>query len=1009
MFSSGFYIRIACYPILILFFLPLFLPAQAITDSLAAFYPFNGNTNDNSGNGHDAVYIDASLTMDRFGKDSSAYIFDGKYNTIQFGDILDNIFCAPNAKFSINGWAKTRKCGSFITGGGLIMSKSAGGPTGPYQWNISHQDGLVCAAVISDGIGQNLLWLSNPVPINEWFQFTLVFDGSLPELDRLKLYINGDTNKTSIYKHLGMLGSSTLNSSQSICIGASHEYAHPQYLHSFYDGVVDDIGIYAKALTKEEINILYHESGWDTTNHQPVANAGPDQIVYLDSTSGALATLNASSSFDADLDSLTYTWIESDTLLTTGINPSILLPTGIHNISLIVDDSKGGLDTDMVVIDIHYLPNGLIAYYPFSGNADDSSGNGYGSTFVNAPFTSDRFGKESSAFSFNGSSNTIQYGDILDEVFCAPIAKFTITGWAKTRTSGSFTYGAGSILGKNGTGNYGSYQWNISHVEGFLYGAVFSDTLSENYIALITPAPLNQWYQFALVFDGTLPEMQRVKLYYNGDISRTSVYQHIGTLGTSITENEQYLTVGASHLTNSPQIPNHFYNGDIDDIRIYAKALNQEEIDSLHHENGWSTINSTPAANAGPDQVIYTDSTSGALVALDASLSSDADLDTLTYTWKESDTLLTAGINPSIVLPIGIHNILLIVDDSKGGLDTDIVVINVHYLENGLAAYYPFSGNADDSSSNGYNAVYINASLTKDRFGKDSSAYSFNGFSNTIQFGDILDGVFCAPVAKFTITGWAKTRNYGSFSSGGGLIMSKSAGGSGPYQWNISHQEGLVTATVLSNGDASNYIWLSNPVTKNVWFQFAVVFDGSLSEAERLKLYIDGSLSNTSIHSQLGIIGTTTLNSTQSICVGASHEYGNTSAFHSYYDGIIDDIRIYAKALTNDEIDSLYNETVLTNVTGKTNLVPKKFSLYQNYPNPFNPSTTIIYELPMSTMLEIKVYNSIGQEVMVLKNKFENAGVHEVTFENSNLSSGIYFYKMKAGSFTSTKKMLLIK
>ncbi|MCX8056623.1 MAG: T9SS type A sorting domain-containing protein, partial [Ignavibacteria bacterium] len=88
---------------------------------------------------------------------------------------------------------------------------------------------------------------------------------------------------------------------------------------------------------------------------------------------------------------------------------------------------------------------------------------------------------------------------------------------------------------------------------------------------------------------------------------------------------------------------------------------------------------------------------------------------------------------------------------------------------------------------------------------------------------------------------------------------------------------------------------------------------------------------------------------------------------------------------------------------------PNSYALFQNYPNPFNPSTTIRFILPEKSKVSLEVYNLIGQKVATLINSELNAGEYNVEFNGSNLSSGIYLYKLQAGNFTSTKKMLLIK
>ena len=89
--------------------------------------------------------------------------------------------------------------------------------------------------------------------------------------------------------------------------------------------------------------------------------------------------------------------------------------------------------------------------------------------------------------------------------------------------------------------------------------------------------------------------------------------------------------------------------------------------------------------------------------------------------------------------------------------------------------------------------------------------------------------------------------------------------------------------------------------------------------------------------------------------------------------------------------------------------VATTFKLEQNYPNPFNPSTTISFELSQREKVRLEVYNALGERVATLVDGFVNAGSHDITFDASNLASGIYFYKLTAGNFTDVKKMVLMK
>ena len=89
--------------------------------------------------------------------------------------------------------------------------------------------------------------------------------------------------------------------------------------------------------------------------------------------------------------------------------------------------------------------------------------------------------------------------------------------------------------------------------------------------------------------------------------------------------------------------------------------------------------------------------------------------------------------------------------------------------------------------------------------------------------------------------------------------------------------------------------------------------------------------------------------------------------------------------------------------------LPNRYMLEQNYPNPFNPVTTIGYALPKSGEVTLIVYNLRGKEIASLVDGKQPAGNHEVTWDASNVASGIYFYQLQAGDFVQTRKMVLLK
>ncbi len=97
------------------------------------------------------------------------------------------------------------------------------------------------------------------------------------------------------------------------------------------------------------------------------------------------------------------------------------------------------------------------------------------------------------------------------------------------------------------------------------------------------------------------------------------------------------------------------------------------------------------------------------------------------------------------------------------------------------------------------------------------------------------------------------------------------------------------------------------------------------------------------------------------------------------------------------------------NSVTEQSVAPRQYELSQNYPNPFNPSTTIRYALPHSIRVSLKVYNTLGQEVATLVNETKPAGVYTVQFDAGGLASGVYYFRLQAGDFVHTKKMLVVR
>jgi len=128
--------------------------------------------------------------------------------------------------------------------------------------------------------------------------------------------------------------------------------------------------------------------------------------------------------------------------------------------------------------------------------------------------------------------------------------------------------------------------------------------------------------------------------------------------------------------------------------------------------------------------------------------------------------------------------------------------------------------------------------------------------------------------------------------------------------------------------------------------------------------------------------------------------------------GKLDEFRLYSRALTAAEIAATWNMDLACGLVGIKqvgNQIPGTYALSQNYPNPFNPSTTIKFEVPKAGNVEMKVFDALGKEVGTIVNEYKQAGSYSVQFNGDKIASGVYFYKITAGDFTATKKMLLVK
>ncbi len=300
------------------------------TQSLVASYPFNGNANDASGNGHNATTTNATLTTDRFGNANSAYLFNGTSNYIQVPDAVDLRFTGP---FTINAWVQPAGFYSADCQGNTIIQK--GGYLSQNAFNLGYGDNILdggnCSAynpnketffgsydVDPDGAGpmpitQYYSYDPNIVQLNKWYMVTEVYDGT-----NIKFYTNGKLQGSNTVTSGG--GSPNTN---DIFIGkfGTGDGSHPYWLN----GKIDDISLYNGALSDAQIFDTYVND---------LKKPGSGNAIQLTGT-GSLATspyINLGSGFDFGTQPFTYeTWVKRDVISTTLNNYGKALLVGDNN------------------------------------------------------------------------------------------------------------------------------------------------------------------------------------------------------------------------------------------------------------------------------------------------------------------------------------------------------------------------------------------------------------------------------------------------------------------------------------------------------------------------------------------------------------------------------------------------------------------------------------------------------------------------------------------------------
>ncbi|MFZ9954531.1 MAG: LamG-like jellyroll fold domain-containing protein [Flavobacteriales bacterium] len=322
---------------------------------------------------------------------------------------------------------------------------------------------------------------------------------------------------------------------------------------------------------------------------------------------------------------------------------------------------------------------------------------------------------------------------------------------------------------------------------------------------------------------------------------------------------------------------------------------------------------------------------------------------------------------------------------------------------NGLVAYWSFTGNASDNSGNGHNGTVKGAVLTADRFGRPNHAYQFDG-NDTIQVS-----LQQTNVTSYTISAWFKTTYGGIIISGRGL---NNQDGLTIHLHSITG--GFYDGRVLFNNDgpAKSIGQMTDGTYRDgSWHHVVGVYDGAAGSvmASQFKIYIDNVLVSQT-GSQSGSAMAPITNGTD-LFIGA-HQVWPAGG---HFDGTLDDYRIYDRAITANEVTALYNESLcLQNLTVTDTLVinlnvtgfnPISYSNnIKIFPNPTNDQLNISIANSTSNGYQIKILNTLNQEVYQQTISQPSYSVNLNTF-----STGTYFVNIidGSGNLVEVKKIIL--
>lgn len=302
-----------------------------------------------------------------------------------------------------------------------------------------------------------------------------------------------------------------------------------------------------------------------------------------------------------------------------------------------------------------------------------------------------------------------------------------------------------------------------------------------------------------------------------------------------------------------------------------------------------------------------------------------------------------------------------------------VVLSNSLYAQTGLIGSYPFSGNANDVSGNGNNGNVNGATLTTDRFGNPNSAYLFNGVNNYIDLGNGFN------YGSHSFSCWARKDSI----TGGNTLVSKI--NNGPYD--MQNSEYGVNGFTIGTGTGWSSLYSVTPVVDlSQWNCFVVTYD---AVSHIGKIYVNGVLDSMNMGTYSDVTNTP-------VFIGARPYWNGNGGPAFFFMGAIDEVNIYNRVLTQQEVDSLCPSLSLN--VSSVNTMHLKIS-----PNPFSEQTQLTSDRPFENV-SLVIYNSSGQRTV----EMNGLTGHTIAIKREGLPNGIYFAQLfQDGLVVANEKLIL--